>query len=177
LLRQGCWVNDSVTIRPVAPHDRAAIARLWQALSDYHVQLDPRLPETAPGAADRYATRLLERRHDPYTRAFVAEVDGEIAGYILGAVVDLHPDLFEQIDSGFIADIFVDPAHRRRGIARQMVETINAWFVEQGVVHVEWQVAVSNPTGILFWESLGGRAIMTRMRLSVGDSADAETAC
>ncbi|MBN1965191.1 MAG: GNAT family N-acetyltransferase, partial [Anaerolineae bacterium] len=127
---------------------------------------------TTPGAAERYASRLLERRDDPYTRAFVAEVNGEIAGYILGAVIDLHPDLFQHVDAGFIADIYVDPAYRQRGIARELVETMTGWFAKQGVKYVEWQVAAANPDGIRFWEAVGGRSIMIRMRLEVGDWDD-----
>src|SRR5512145_1113343 len=99
-----------MNIRRVEPEDAKAIAKLWQTLSDYHVEIDPRMPTTTSGAADRYASRMIERRDDPYTRTFVAEVDGQVVGYILGAVLDLHPDLFEHVDSGFIADIFVDPA-------------------------------------------------------------------
>lgn len=158
--------HSDVQIRPVAPGDEAAIARLWQALTEYHIELDARMPTTTPGAAERYAERLLERRDDPYTRAFVAAVDGQVIGYVLGAVVDLHPDLFAHVDAGFIADIFVDPAYRQQGVARQLVTAMNAWFAEQGVRHVEWQVAAANPDGIRFWESVGGKAMMIRMRLS-----------
>lgn len=154
-------------IRRVEARDEQAIAQLWQALTDYHVALDPRLPGATPGAADRYAQRLIERRNDPFTRAFVAETGGQVIGYVLGAVVNLHPDLFEHVDVGFIADIFVDPACRRQGIARRLVHTINAWFAQQNVTHTEWQVAAANPDGIRFWESVGGSAIMNRMRMDV----------
>lgn len=163
--------TDEVTIRVVEPRDEAAIARLWQGLTDYHVKLDPRLPDATPGAAERYASRLLERRDDSFTRTFVAEVDGDVIGYVLGAVVDLHPDLFAHVDSGFIADIYVDPAYRRRGIARQLVDTINAWFAEQGVSHTEWQVAAKNEEGIRFWEAVNGSAVMVRMRVDLDGNA------
>jgi GNAT superfamily N-acetyltransferase len=158
-------VNTEVTIRRVERRDERAVARLWQALSDYHVEIDSRLPPPTPGAAKRYAARLIERRNDPQTRAFVAEVDGVVVGYVLGAVIDLHPDLFDHVDSGFIADIFVDPAYRQQGIARQLVETINRWFAKQGVNRTEWQVAAANVEGIRFWEAVGGQSIMIRMRM------------
>lgn len=155
----------SAVIRLVKPKDRAAVARLWQALTDYHVALDPRMPASTEGAADRYASRLIERRDDPYTRAFVAEVDGQVVGYILGAVLDLHPDLFQHADAGFIADVFVDPAHRQQGLARRLVETMNQWFAEQGVRYSELQVAAANESGIRFWESMNGRSMTIRMRI------------
>ena len=158
-------MTNEVTIRRVRRRDEPAISRLWEALSEYHVALDDRMPVPAPGAAGRYAARLIERRNDPYTRAFVAEVGREVVGYVLGAVVDLHPDLFEHVESGYIADIYVAPAYRRRGIARQLFGAITGWFRQQGVQHIEWQVAAANPEGVAFWEAVGGRPIMVRMRL------------
>lgn len=155
-------------IRPVEPRDEAAIARLWQMLTEHHVALDPRLPGVTGGAAARYAARLIERRHDPATIALVAEVAGEAAGYLLGAVIDLHPDLFEPVDAGFIADIFVDPAFRGRGLARELVTTANQWFRQRGVQQVELQVAARNPAGMRFWESVGGVPVMIRMRIDLG---------
>lgn len=163
-------MGTTVTIRPVEPRDERAIARLWQALSDYHVEIDSRLPPPTPGAAERYAERLIERRDDPQTHTFVAVVDGKVVGYVLGAVIDLHPDLFQHVDSGFIADIFVDSAYRQQGIARQLVETINKWFAEQGVTRTEWQVAAANVEGIRFWEAVGGQSIMIRMRMERPES-------
>lgn len=156
-----------VTIRRVEPRDAAAIARLWQELSDYHVGLDERMPRPTRGSAQRYAERLLQRRDDPDTRTLVAEVDGEVVGYILGAVIDLQPDLFAHQDTGFIADLYVDPAHRRQGIARELVETLNAWFERRGVRQIELQVASANPDAIAFWEAVGSRPITIRMRLSL----------
>jgi GNAT superfamily N-acetyltransferase len=156
-----------VIVRRVEPRDEEAIARLWRALSDYHVRLDRRLPVPTDGAAEQYAARLLEQRDDPSTRAVVADVDGRVVGYLLGAVIDLQSDLFEYVDTGFIADIYVDPEYRRQGIARRLVEAINGWFADEGVRRVEWQAAVANPDAIRFWEALGGRAITVRMRMEL----------
>lgn len=154
-------------IRPVEPRDEVAIARLWQALSDHHVRLDPRLPVPVKGAAERYAARLVERRDDPTSRAYVAEVNGEVVGYALGAVIDLHPDLFRPVESGYIADIYVDVDHRRQGVARALVEALHGWFVSRGAAHIEWQVAAANSAGIRFWEAIGGLATTVRMRLEL----------
>jgi len=157
---------EAVTIRLVEPRDQEAIARMWEALSAYHTRLDSRMPRAAAGAPAAYASRLIEVRSDAETRAFVAEVEGAVVGYVLGAVVDLTPDLFEHEDVGFIADIYVEPDYRRRGIARQLFNAICDWFAAQGVRHVEWQVAVANAEARRFWEAVGGRGLTMRMRLS-----------
>ena len=166
----GKWViemgPEDVTIRMVEPRDQEIIARLWEALSVYHTQLDSRMPQMAVGAPAAYASRLVEVRDDVQTHAFVAEIEGAVVGYVLGAVVDLTPDLFEHEDVGFIADIYVEPEHRRRGIARQLFQAICGWFAAQDVRQIEWQVAVANSDARRFWEAVGGRALTVRMRLS-----------
>lgn len=159
---------QSALIRPVEPRDEAAIARLWAMLTEQHVALDPRLPGATDGAPARYARRMMERRSDPSTMALVAEVGGEVVGYVLGAVIDLHPDLFQHVDAGFIADIFVDPAYRRLGLGRELVATLNQWFQHMGVEQVELQVAARNSEGMRFWEAVGGEPIMIRMRIDLG---------
>ena len=165
--------NDPITVRPVAPQDQDALAHLWQALVDYHTQLDKRLPHATDGAATRYAERLVRRvQRGASTQAYVAEAEGQVVGYVLGSVLDLHPDLFEQRRAGFIADLFVLPAYRRRGIARRLVAALNAWFAERGMRIVEWNVAAANTEGLRFWQTLGGQPIMVQMRASLEDHTE-----
>lgn len=159
--------SSDVIIRRASTADETAIARLWQALSDEHVRLDVRLPVPVAGAAHHYAARLVETLDDPMTRTFVAEAGGRVVAYILGAVIDLQPDLFEYVETGFIADVYVEPGYRRQGIARALVQTLNDWFAAQGVRHTEWQVAAANPAAVHFWEAVGGRPVTVRMRVEL----------
>ncbi len=157
------------TIRPVEPRDETSIARLWQSLTQHLTTLDPRLPGATPGAPERYASRLLERSDDALTRAYVAEADDRVVGYILGAIVELHPDLFEHVNAGYIADIFVEREYRRMGIGAELVETMLEWFVDEGIRNVEWQVAAADANALDFWSAMDGLAIMVRMRMMLGD--------
>ena len=90
-------------------------------------------------------------------------------GYVIGMVVELMPDLFEQEASGFLADIFVLPAYRQQGVGRRLVTTLADWFRERGLLHYEWHVAANNTDAIAFWREIGGESLMIRMRASVGD--------
>lgn len=160
-----------VTIRLVTADDADAIAGLWQQLVDYHRQLDPDLPGAAHGGAKRYARRLGQRLDDSYTRALVAEHEGRIVGFVLGMIVDLMADIFDQEPGGFLADIYVVPDYRRRGVGRMLVAALTDWFRQQQVYHFDWQVAVKNEEGLAFWRSIGGRGVMVRMRADLRDSA------
>ena len=158
-----------IAIRPVTANDAPAITELWESLVAYHQALDEALPGAAPNGSGRYTKRLLQHLDDPYTRAFVAESDGKVIGFILGMIVDLLPDIFAQEPGGFLADIYVDTPYRRSGIGRSLVEALIQWFDEQGVTHFDWHVAAHNPDAIAFWHSIGGREVMLRMRSSVGE--------
>jgi GNAT superfamily N-acetyltransferase len=153
-----------VKIRAAAAADADAVAAMWESLVEYHVALDDGLPPAAPNGARRYARRLLERAADPLTQVLIAEVDGIAAGYVLGVVVDLVPEMFEQEASGFLADIFVVEAFRRAGVGEALVEALGAWFKARGIRYFEWHVAARNAAGLAFWQAMGGREVMIRMR-------------
>lgn len=161
-----------VIIRPVNKGDADALGEMWLDLVAYHQKLTPDLPGPARGGEHRYVRRILERLDDPYTCALVAEVDGQVVGFILGMVIDLMPDIFDQRPSGFLADIYVEPQMRRHGVGRSLVNALVDWFRQCGIHSFEWHVASNNPAGIAFWRSVGGRDVMIRMRADVGAKND-----
>ena len=94
----------------------------------------------------------------------VAEDDGVLVGYALAVIIDVIPDMFVQENSGFLADIYVDDAFRRKGVGRALVDAVKVWLLENSIRTFEWYVAEHNTVGKRFWESVGGRRVMVRMR-------------
>lgn len=162
-------------VRPALARDVDAIAHLWSDLVDHHRQLDVELPPAAPNGPMRYARRILDHLDDPMARVLVAESNGLVIGYVLGVIVDLAPEMFQQEASGFLADIYVDADHRRRGAGRNLVHALTDWFCTRGILYYEWHAAALNTEGIAFWRSLGGRDVMLRMRADVPRNGEART--
>lgn len=158
---------DDLVIRPATGDDADAIAALWQQLVDHHHGLDAALPTATRDGPKRYADRVKHQLDDSFTHIIVAEQAGEIAGYVLGMVVDLLPDMFQGKMTGFLADIYVDESLRQRGVGRALVDELASWFKSRGVEQMEWYVASRNAAGRAFWENLGGRDVMVRMRLDL----------
>jgi ribosomal protein S18 acetylase RimI-like enzyme len=156
-----------IQIRLMTADDTDAVAEMWLALVAYHRGLSPDLPDAVPGGEHRYIRRLLERLEDPTTCVLVAEHDHQVVGYILGMVVDLMQDIFEQQPGGFLADIYVEPDYRRRGVGGALVGALRAWFRQQDITFFDWHVATHNPEGLAFWKAVGGREVMLRMRADV----------
>jgi ribosomal protein S18 acetylase RimI-like enzyme len=161
-----------VNIRPAAASDADAIAGLWQALVDFHHTLDEDLPGAAFNGAQRYARRLVQHLDDPFTRALVAEREGRVIGYVLGMVIDLVPDVFDQEPAGFLADIYVHPDFRRVGIGRALVTAWLDWLRGQRVRYFDWHVAAKNQEALAFWRTMGGRDVMIRMRADLSPKDD-----
>lgn len=140
---------------------------MWEQLVQYHQDLDAVLPRAAQDGGVLYAQRVLDRLHDTHTRTLVAEHEGRVVGFVLGLIVDLVPEMFEQEASGFLADIYVEEAYRSRGIGRRLVAELSAWFRSRGLEHMELYVASHNLSGRAFWESVGGREVMRRLRVDL----------
>jgi len=163
----GWVVAEAVVIRTATPRDIDAVAGLWEQLVIYHHALDTDLPQATPRGALYYGRRIIDRIDDPTACVLVAEVDKQVVGYALGFVVDLVPEMFDQTASGFLADIFVDEAHRRHGVGGALVNGMTAWFNAQHLRHWEWHVAARNLEAVAFWHAMGGREVMMRMRAPV----------
>jgi len=153
-----------MNIRTATEEDTPAIGLMWERLASYHNTLDSALPAAARGGGKVYAKRLATRMNDPLTRVFVAEQDDKLVGYVLAVIIDVIPDMFVQENSGFLADIFVEDVYRRHGVGKLLVEMVRTWMLENNVRHFEWYVAEHNAAGRQFWEAIGGRAVLTRMR-------------
>lgn len=154
-------------IRPARVEDAEPIGQLWAKLATYHTTLDPDLPLPAANGAQLYARRIANRLDDKYTHTLVAEENGAIVGYVLGVLIDFMPEMFQAEHGGFLADIYVDEAYRGRGIGRALVEALTQWFRQNEVRYFEWYVAERNTSGRAFWEAMGGRNLMLRMRATV----------
>ncbi|MDX2077967.1 MAG: GNAT family N-acetyltransferase [bacterium] len=158
---------DDIIIRPATQADITAIGGLWKKLADHHQALDPRLPKPARFGDELYANRIGSQLDDAYHQVLVADYHEQIVGYVLGMIADYMPDIFVAESTGFLADIFVDEAHRGTGVGKKLVLALQAWFKSRGIVTMEWYVAAQNTSAKAFWEHIGGKNLIIRMRLDL----------
>jgi len=80
----------------------------------------------------------------------VAEHEGGIVGYSVTCV-----EWENGVPVGHVHSIAVDPAFRRRGVGRALMEETFRRLRSLGVSEVRLEVSVSNEAGLRFWRSLG----------------------
>ena len=94
---------------------------------------------------------------------WVAELTGRTQSTIGGAGVQFRP-LIPRTDSsgqfllvgreGLILNVYVDPTHRRQGVARRLMEALIEWAPGAGIVRLVLHAA---PDGRRLYEALGFR--------------------
>lgn len=89
---------------------------------------------------------FLEMVEADYAHYFVAEEDGEIAGYC---------GVRNMAGEGEITNVAVAPAFRRKGIGRKLMEHLLKEAVALGVGDCTLEVRAGNRPAICLYESLG----------------------
>jgi len=143
----------------LTPVDAGAIHDFVAFFDDYRRELDRYSvdgPDTLP--IGRYA-EALER--DPEGQELLWIEAGRVrAGFLLLRAFEDWPEM-----SGTVLDIaecYVVPSHRRRGIARAAIELLLARERERGTALVEASVLPENQDALAFWNALGFTARSVR---------------
>jgi ribosomal protein S18 acetylase RimI-like enzyme len=156
-----------VTIRRAEQRDLVAVGRLGAMLMRTHYAFDPQR-FLAPGesAESGYAWFLGNVIQSKDGCVFVADQDGEIAGY---TYVALEPLSWKELrgPAGFIHDIAVREESRRAGIAKQLLDAGIAWLREQGAPRVVLWTAAPNDIAQHLFRNLGFRDTMLEMTIEL----------
>ncbi len=151
------------TVREATPADYDAVCVLAREMDRVHREgLPGRFREhDGPVRARDYVEGLIA---DPRTFLGVAELDGRLVGIINSGLSDT-PDVPVKVRRTFlkVRGIVVDPAVRRRGIGRALLETATAWAREHSAVEVQLNVYDFNDVGRAFFARLGFSPLSRRL--------------
>jgi len=152
-------------VRPAAEDDWRSVGALAELLVQTHYSFDRERfvhPDTL--RADAYVARLRDEIVGGLAMVYVAEIDGGVAGYVFAGI---EPENWKELrrEAGYIHDLVVSDAHRRRGVARALVASALDWFDARGVARVMLWTAPSNSGAQALFRSVGFRPTMIEMTL------------
>jgi ribosomal-protein-alanine N-acetyltransferase len=104
---------------------------------------------TVPWTTGTFRTLMLRAG----ARLWVAEWDGEVIGYAA---------VWAVLDQAELGNVAVAPAHRRRGVASKLVETVLQWLEQRRVREVFLEVRASNREAQRLYERHGFRPVGRR---------------
>ncbi|HEU5359383.1 MAG TPA: GNAT family N-acetyltransferase [Gemmatimonadales bacterium] len=158
----------TVTIRPAVPADLPAIGRLGALLVQTHHDFDPARfiaasPATPQGYANFLGTQLTEAR----VVILVAEQEGNVAGYVYAGLKGMDYMALRG-PAGAIYDVVVDPAVRRRGVGRLLLDAAVERLKGMGAPQVVLSTAAKNEEAQRLFAKAGFRPTMVEMTKGLG---------
>ena len=137
---------SSITVRTAEPTDAVALLSLASSFAtSFTVDVE------------RFGSQLDVILADPASVLSVALTDAEVVGYVAAS---LHPTLYVNGPVGWIEELLVHPAHRRVGVGRLLVSTVERWAEGRGAV----MLSLATRRAEEFWWAVGYEASATYLR-------------
>ncbi len=141
-------------IRAATERDIGQLLNFWEELMAVGTEADPRF-KMAPGGREPMRD-FMRTWFDapPFTPGFIAEVDGEPAGFIR-AFAAHKMNVVERAPTARIGDMYVRPEFRRRGIAKALVTRQLEAAREAGFHRAEVGTLTLDRRAVAFWNAMG----------------------
>jgi GNAT superfamily N-acetyltransferase len=138
-------MNPPFELRAAEPRDVPAIVGLITELAEFE-----RLTHLLQVTPQSLHPHLFGPR--PAAEAMVAQLGGEVVAF---ALFFTNFSTFLARPGLYLEDLYVQPAHRGRGLGRALLERLGALAVERGYGRFEWSVLDWNENAIRFYEKMG----------------------
>lgn len=158
---------DSLTVRSAMAGDMTALGRLGALLVAVHHNFDPsRFVAPTANIAARYAAYLETQRTRPDMIVLVAAKGATIFGYAY-AGIEGSDAMALRGPAGVLHDLVVDPAYRRHGAGRMLLDAIRTELAARGAPMLVLSTAARNGSAQRLFASAGFRPTMIEMTLDL----------
>ena len=114
-------------------------------------------PEQSAAEFERELTQLTALP-EPYVGFLAFSEAGEPVGMI-DARLRNYAEGAPHLRAGYVEDLWVDPAHRRSGVAGQLLEAVEGWAREQGLDWLGSDALLDNEQSHAWHRSAGFREV------------------
>jgi GNAT superfamily N-acetyltransferase len=123
------------------PGDHEAVFPMLRQLRLQQQKLDAALYQLHPDAEQRFLRWIGQVGEDPRSTLLVAEEQGQIVGFIY-AVVERDLPIYLHAEFAVIHEWWVEPAFRRRGLRRALIDLAVKELARVGVRQLRVRTAV-----------------------------------
>jgi ribosomal protein S18 acetylase RimI-like enzyme len=162
-------MSAALSIRPATPADIPAIGRLGALLVREHHDFDPkRFIAATPRTENSYGSFLGTQLKEPNIVILVADRNGEVIGYTY-AGVEGTDYMSLRGPAGVMYDIVVDPARRKQGVGRMLLDATIEALKSKGSPRVVLSTAERNTSAQHLFDRTGFRRTMIEMTRELND--------
>ncbi|RAK52392.1 GNAT family N-acetyltransferase [Phenylobacterium deserti] len=155
--------DGDLLVRPARGGDTEALGRLGAALVELHHGFDAqRFLKRTPQTEQGYGAFLRSELTRSEVVMLVAERAGRVCGYVYAALEGVDYMALRG-PAGVVYDLMVEPAQRRQGVGRRLLETAMRELVVRGAPRVVLSTAERNHEARRLFESLQFRQTMIEM--------------
>ncbi len=157
-------------IRPyVSDTDGEQLRACVIELQNFEREIDPRMP-SGEEIVDDYVVAMLFRCRMCDGQVLVADVDGEIAGYVTMLNRVQSDDLDDgNLEFGLIADLIVRKAYRGTGLGRKLMAAAESFARKHGVHWLRVSVMAQNAAARKLYASTGFSEIYVELEKDLGN--------
>lgn len=152
-------VEMKVEIREYKESDRTAFVKLMEQLMDYIASIDDlKRLRCMPGFGESYVQRMLRKVAENNGMIYVAELDSEPVGVIVGTILEQSKeDLLEHVPSKFgeVLELAVEARHRGKGIGTLLMNKLEEYFRENNCNILGVGVLAPNKNAHRLYRKLG----------------------
>ena len=165
-------MTSIIILRSARPADLRAIGRLGALLVAEHHHFDPdRFLAATPSTEHAYAAFLGRELGRQNALVLVAERAGVVLGYSYAGIEGKDYMAFRG-PAGVLYDLVIDPAHRRQGVGRMLLEAAVAELAARGAPRVVLSTAERNEAAQRLFASASFRRTMIEMTRELADSPE-----
>lgn len=155
-------------IRPATPADVPAVLPMVAQICALHEAWDADKYGFLPNPAQRYDRWLRQQANQADSIFLVAEAaPGAILAGFLIATIENEIPIYRVRQYGFIHDLWVEPAYRQQGVARQLVQAAIDRFRQLGVDQIRLDTAAANDAARHLFASCGFRVSTIEMLMKL----------
>jgi GNAT superfamily N-acetyltransferase len=157
-------------VRRAQSADQEPVGDLWTQLLDEQGEEEERF-EAAEDARDRWDNDYEMWLEDDTYRIFVAEEDGDLAGFATA-----HrwgpPPIYAESSEVYLDELYVRPGDRRQGFGTQLVAAVRDWSDRLGARRLRLNVLAHNKAGRAFWAQQDAQPFTMTLTIEREGAAD-----
>jgi ribosomal protein S18 acetylase RimI-like enzyme len=147
-------------IRPATREDIGELMRMQMALQRSMTRVGTNMLRLRQGSTGRLCEYYQTQIDDAMSQVFVAQphASKDVVGMGSGRIW-LHADYVPK-RSGELIDLWVDPEHRRQGLAGRLVARLLKFFRANGIEFLAVNYVQGNPLAEILWKRFGFRPVL-----------------